>query len=142
MSRHDAVFHDALLVVNVVKKKVQRRDPLHQSAFNMIPLQRRYDSRHEVEREHPLRSARIAIDIEGHSLAQKRQVHRVAFGIKIFGGNLTKRLLQLPVMPRRGAIAPKHLVKKFRFIVGGKIHAGQFCFSHCVHFAPKEWFYI
>ena len=93
MSRHDAVFHDALLVVNVVKKKVQRRDPLHQSALDMIPLQRGNDPRHEVKRKHPLRSARVAIDIEGHALAQKRQIYCIAFGVKILGGNLAKRLL-------------------------------------------------
>ena len=43
-SGHDAVFNDFALMVDIVEKKIQRRDPLRQSALNFFPFRRRDDS--------------------------------------------------------------------------------------------------
>src|ERR1035438_1599976 len=52
---HDFVLQYLLLVVDIVKKQVQRRDPLDETRFELLPLAGRNDARYKVEREEALR---------------------------------------------------------------------------------------
>jgi hypothetical protein len=74
------------MMINVVQEQIERRDSLDQSALDEFPFLRGNDARHEVERKHALRSARIAIHIERHALPQKCEVNGMALGGKFFGG--------------------------------------------------------
>src|SRR5258706_15616226 len=76
--RNDAVFQNFLLVINVVQKKIQRRDPLHESAFEKLPFLRRNDARHQIKGEDFLGACRVSINVEGYSLAQKSEINRLA----------------------------------------------------------------
>ena len=67
--RDDAVPQNILLVINVVEEKVQRRNPLNETALHFVPLVSRDDSRKQVEWENSLRPLVVVIDCEGDALA-------------------------------------------------------------------------
>ena len=64
----------------------------------MFPFLRRNDARDQVERKNPFRALRIAIDVEGDALAQKGEVHRLAFGVKILAGEAAEGGMEFLVM--------------------------------------------
>ena len=53
-SRHDAGFQNVLVVVDIVHKPVQGRDPLHQTGFHAAPFLGGDDARNQIERDQAL----------------------------------------------------------------------------------------
>ena len=112
VGRDGAVVEDVLLVVDVVQKEVQRGDALHESRLDPVPFVGRDDARHQIEGKDPLGTLRIAIDVEGHALAQKGEVDRAALGLKLRRGDRPEMLEKMPVMRPHRPVGPDHLVKE------------------------------
>ena len=64
MFRDDAVFHNALLVINVVDEQVEGLDPLLQPTLDVSPIRGLNHTWKNVEREDLLRPGLVAIYIE------------------------------------------------------------------------------
>ena len=109
--RDDAVLQNFLLVINVVQEQVQGRDALGQAAFQVLPFLRRNDARQQVERKNLLRTLRVAIDVEGDALPEKRVVNRLALGLKFRLGQLREQLLELLVMRARTTLRVRHFIE-------------------------------
>ena len=62
--RDEPIPDDLLVVIEVIKKQVERMDPLLESALDATPLDRRHNAGHEVEREDLLRAGAFSIDVE------------------------------------------------------------------------------
>ena len=58
----DACFQNALLVVDVVQKQVDRLDPLHQAFFKVSPFFAVDDARNQIRRNQTLGAALIAVE--------------------------------------------------------------------------------
>ena len=139
MRRNYSVFYDLLLVIDVVQEKIQRRDPLNQAAFKILPFLRRNDARHQVEGKNTLRAARVAIDVERNALAKKGEIDRVAFRMKILAAQTAKGRLQFLVMAENVAIAPKHFVEESIDGVTIQQRAGRLSFCQRGHFTSGCW---
>ena len=73
-SRHNSVCQNSPAMVNILKKEIQGRNSLRESAFNLAPFVVRNDAWQQVVRENSFRSFVIAIDRKRDSLMQKREV--------------------------------------------------------------------
>ena len=76
-ARHYAIVQNLAVGVNIAQKQIQRGDPLRQTAFNPIPLLRRYQPRQQVIGKDALRTLIAAIHREGNALGQKCEVRRL-----------------------------------------------------------------
>src|SRR4051794_11233166 len=112
MRRDDAVLDDLLLVINVVQEKIQRDDALREATFEIFPFLGRNNARHEIERKNTLGAAGIAIDVERHALAKEREIHRMAFGVKILASQAAEGGIQFFVMAENLSVAPEHFVEQ------------------------------
>ena len=74
VARHDAFGEDPALVVDVLEKQVDRRQPLRQAALERAPLGGGDDARQQVERKDPLGALLVAVDGEGDALGQEGPV--------------------------------------------------------------------
>src|SRR5580704_7866632 len=72
--RYDAIRQNFSAVVNVLQEKIQRRDSLGESTFNLPPFVVGNDSGEEIIRENTFGAFIVAVNREGDSLMQKRQV--------------------------------------------------------------------
>ena len=77
LRRHDTVFDDPLIVVDVINEKVQRGDALLQPAFDHRELGPIDDARHDIERPNFFGPRRVAIDGERDAHVQQSQVRRL-----------------------------------------------------------------
>ncbi len=69
------------------------------------------DARNQVERKNLFRALRIAIDVEGDALPQKRHVHRLPLGFKFGGRQALEQFLKLAVMRSQPALAIQHFIE-------------------------------
>ena len=116
--RNDAFLHDALIVVDIVKEKIQCAQALLQSAFQMSPLVRRDDARHEVERHNPLGAFVTAIDREGDSLVQISTLRHRALALESGGVHIRETPEEPLVVWTDLAIRLEHLIEKsLRFVL-------------------------
>ncbi len=78
LAGHDARAEDRLLVIDVVQERVERLHALAQPAIEHLPLVRRNDPRHDVERNQPLGAGILAVHRERDADAMKRALGLVA----------------------------------------------------------------
>ena len=72
LARHDARLKDLLIVIDVVQERIQSADALAQAPVQHLPLVRRDDARHDVERNQPLGPRFLAVDGKGDADAMER----------------------------------------------------------------------
>ena len=77
--RNDAVFEDALLVINVIQKKIQCRDALHEPGFDSLPLVGGNHAREGIERKNALGAFLVAVNGESNSLFKKEEFEAANF---------------------------------------------------------------
>jgi len=133
MRRDDAVFHDALFVIDVMEKQIQGRNALHQAMFHALPFPCRDDARDQIKGEDPFSAARIAIHVKRDALTQEREVHGAALGLQILRYDLGERFAKLGVMRQRPIFSAEHFVKKASRRVRDKAQSRRFRFSQPVH---------
>ena len=124
----DAILHDALLVVNVVQEKVERGDALRQSPLDDFPFVRGNNARDQIERKDALGAARVAIDVEGHALTQKREVHGMPPAVKLVAGKFPKQVVKFAVVRKHIGAAIDHLVEEGSAVVAVEQAAREFRF--------------
>ena len=107
---NDAVFNDLAFVVNIFQEKIQRRDPLRQSALNFLPFRRRDDSGQQIVRKNPLRSLLASIDGESDSLVEKRLVGLVFAAPQFVRPQVQKQIVERTILLARVVRGAEHLV--------------------------------
>ena len=112
VGRNDTVFHDALLVVDVVEKKIERRDALFEAGLDVVPFFRRDDARQHVEGKNPLRALRIAIHVESDPLSHEREIHGLTAHGKFRHCERLERLPHLAIV--RPRVGPRHFIEQPR----------------------------
>ena len=71
MLRNYAVFHNALLVIDIVDEEIERIDPLLQPALDLGPFCGLDDAGNDVKRPYSLCPRLVAVDIEGDTQLQQ-----------------------------------------------------------------------
>ena len=80
------IAQDVLVVVDVLEEQVQRGQPLHQAALDLLPFGGGDDARHRVHRPDALDAFFLAVDGEADAVLQHGQVgHRLA-AAELLGG--------------------------------------------------------
>ena len=74
LARHDAGVEDPSLVIHVVKKMIERRDALNETALHRRPFGSRDQPRQQIERKDALDTFGLAVDREGDALGDEREV--------------------------------------------------------------------
>ena len=96
----------ALARVDVVEERLQGRDPLHHTGLDDLPLVRRDDPRHGVERERPL----LARVVEGDALVEVGAGQGVGALLEGAGVHRPQGVEDRLVGGARGAGLGQHLV--------------------------------
>jgi hypothetical protein len=120
--RDAAIAQDALLVINVVEKVVEGRDPLGQPAFEHLPLGARDDARDQVEGEDALNALFLPVDREGDALIQKRRVCGAAALGQGGGRECLKLFEEVSVVFARATRSREHLVEEPFWVVAIRQH--------------------
>jgi len=107
---HLALAQDALRAVHVGQEEIQGGDPLHEPAFEPLPLPARHHARHEVEGEDPLRALGLAVDGEGDALVEELDVGLAPPLVE--AGRA-----QAPELVVEGAVVGAHLPRRFEHLV-------------------------
>ena len=72
----------------------------------MLPFLRRNDARQQVERKNFLRARRVAVDVEGDALPEKRVVNRFAPGLEFRLRQFCEQFLELLIVRARRPAGP------------------------------------
>src|ERR1700722_16462094 len=80
---NNAVADDLLVMIDIVQKKVQRGDPLAETAFHMFPFGAGGDTRDQIELKDPFGPFLIVVDCKSYSLRQKCVVCQIAFFLEV-----------------------------------------------------------
>ncbi len=107
-------------MINIVQKKIERGDPLHQSPLDQVPFTRWNDARNQVEGKNSLGPLVVVIDREGDALGKKAGRGQIAFALKVRRPHFLEALKQPAVMRTRHAGRGKHLVEKIVDLVMSK----------------------
>ena len=98
-------------MINVVQKKIQRRDALRQAAFQMFPFLGRNNARQQIKRKNFLCPRRVAINIKRDALPEKRIINRLALGLKFRLGQFAEQLVKFLIMRAHRVLRIRHLVE-------------------------------
>ncbi len=98
--RNDTIAQNVLRVIDVVQKQIQRRDALHQSALDQIPLLGRNDPGHEIKWKNPLGSLVVVVDRKSDPLTEKSRGGQRAFSFKYVPFQFLEAVEHLRVMGR------------------------------------------
>ena len=113
----DAILEDALVVIDVVEKQVERHDPLGEAGLKVLPLARRHDPRDRIERENPLGTAVVVVNIEGDPLTQEIQLGAGLAREEIPRIDVAEAVLQRAAMRPHVTIGGEHFIVKNSGIV-------------------------
>src|SRR5258708_39696608 len=108
--RDDPLLDDALLVIQILEEKIQRLNPLNESALHLLPFPTRDDAWDQVEGEDSLGPLIIAVNGEGDALIEKgiRGQRLLAFDLAI--SHFIEALEESPVVRSDDAGRAKHLI--------------------------------
>ena len=126
--RNNPVFENLLVMVNIMQKKIQRRDPLNQSSLHHLPFLRRNHPRHTIKGKNPLCPLGVVVHREGHSSAHKSHLHRLLLLLVLNPLHPVQPVSHYPVMRPHGPVSREHFVKKtVSRVIVKKHNKGEFC---------------
>ena len=99
-------------MIDVVEEQIERRDPLAQSSFDMLPFVRRNNAWDKVERKNALSSFLIVVNGESDTPAQKCVIGRRPLFLEVLERHSSVTVKQSLVMPTNIFGRLKHLVKE------------------------------
>src|SRR5262249_16908912 len=123
---------------DVVQKEIEGGDALDETALQILPLLRRDDARQEIERENLFRAGGIAIDVERDALAEKSEVNRLAFEVKLVTSQGSEQFPETLVMRTDGAATIEHFVEERFYFVSLEQRRARFCFWLGGHFTTSS----
>src|SRR5947208_1465470 len=125
-------------MIDIVQKKIERGNPLLQTALDLFPFRSGNNSRDEIKGKNPLGALSVVINREGDALAQESERGQVTFAIKFsfsqLGETSQQPLVMGPGLARRG----KHLVVKLPRLVAGEEFGHEFSVSPPLRRANKN----
>ncbi len=119
LSRDAPLAQDPLVVVNVVQERIERANPLHDSAIDPVPLGGGQDARDDVEREDSFGSRCLRVHRERHAALQEHGVDRLYARQDFVAGERRERRHQLRVVFARASIGEEQFVVLRRTCIGG-----------------------
>ena len=116
--RNNAFLDDALLVVDVVEKSIQRVETLFQAPLDVTPLVAGNDPRHEVERKNPFRAlVLVIVNGEGDPLVQVGPLGDLALAVEVIDRERLGPLQQHPVGGTNHTRRREHLIVKIAGVI-------------------------
>ena len=112
MTERYCAFSSTLLVVDVAQEHVERAHALREPALEALPVRRRDDPRHDVERDHALGARVLAVDREGDADALEEDVRLLPLLDEIFGRELVDPVGVGPVVGQYVSGEATHLVEE------------------------------
>src|SRR6266478_7274100 len=107
---YDAIRQNSSAVVNVLQKKIQRRDSLGEPTFALPPFVVGTDSGEEIIRKDAHGALVVPVYREGDSLVQKRKVRRLLALAHFLGRQLQKGLEKSLIVRPRNSRGLEHLI--------------------------------
>ena len=110
LARHDAVFEDATLVIDVFQEKVECGNALLETMLDAVPFPRRDDAREQVVRENALGALIAAVDGEGDALVQEGKVGGLLLSLEFFARQAAEVVHEWAIVAVQVAVSGEHLV--------------------------------
>ncbi len=128
LGRDDAGLEDLLAVVDVGEEEVERAQPLLEAPLDRLPLVRRHDARHEIEREDAVGALVVAVHREADSLVEEERVGDPDPLLEPVGAHRGEPLCERLVVRPRETRALEHLVEeRSEVVAGGQAAVGPGC---------------
>ena len=113
---------DALLVVDVVDEKIQRRDALAQAALDHLPLAARDDARDDIEGEDLLLPGAVAVHGKGDAGVEERALGGLLAAAEVAFVQGVDQLRERVGLGPDAAVALEHLIEELLVFVAAKLH--------------------
>ena len=111
-------LHDALLMVDVVEKGIQRVETLFEAPLNVTPFVTGNDTRHEIERKNAFRALLlVVVDRKGDPLVQIGPLGDLALAVEVLDGKGLGPLQQHPVVRTNHTRRREHLIVKIARVI-------------------------